>query len=118
MPCPISPKTVRALCLPATAILIEPAIDEPVLPNTPAPAAMSPGCGDKDSRRGDQGRHDERHAGSKRETGGRRQRGLDRTGFQGRGEAEFLPGMRAEGVVGHKLVGDLLCEPGSRPRPT
>ena len=48
--------------------------------------------------------------GSQNETGGRRQRGLDRTSFQGRGDAEFVTRMRAEGVVGHQLVGHLLCE--------
>ena len=60
----------------------------------------------------DQGCHNQRQGRPKHETRGRRQRGLDRAGFERRRDSEFVTRVRAERVMGHELVGDRLCERG------
>jgi len=81
----------------------------PAHPEAQGRAATSRYKDDQTCLRG-QGGNDERHRCANSKAGGRRERSLKRTGPEGLGDAEFVAGMRAYGVMGHELVSDLFRE--------
>ena len=58
------------------------------------------------------GSNDKGHGCCNSEAAGRCERRLDWTGSECLGDAEFVASMRAYGIMGHELVGDLFCERG------
>jgi len=52
----------------------------------------------------------QRHGCPDSEAGGRGQRSLHRTRAESLGDTEFIAGMRAQRVMGHQLLGDLIGE--------